>query len=100
MDIQQLDLKETRKIVIENGGRHSCGSNAIFYLPRQKGDRGLRSVEMEYFYRFYSFAGLPPHFTLLIAYQTGPVPCGVKYSLRLTALNKYLAKLGKTSIFT
>ena len=47
MDIQEIDRK-ARKIVIENGGRHPCGSNAIFYLPRDKGGRGLRSVEMEY----------------------------------------------------
>ena len=47
MDIQEIDRK-ARKIVIENGERHPCGSNAIFYLPRDKGGRGLRSVEMEY----------------------------------------------------
>ena len=47
MDMQEIDRK-ARKIVIENRGRHSCGSNAIFYLPRDKGGRGLRSVEMEY----------------------------------------------------
>ena len=47
MDIQEIDRK-ARKIVIENGGRHPCCSNAIFYLPRDKGGRGLRSVEMEY----------------------------------------------------
>ena len=47
MDIQEIDRK-ARKIVIENGGRHPCGSNAIFYLPRDKGGRGLRSVEVEY----------------------------------------------------
>ena len=47
MDIQEIDRK-ARKNVIENGGKHPCGSNAIFYLPRDKGGRGLRSVEMEY----------------------------------------------------
>ena len=36
MDIQEIDRK-ARKIVIENGVRHPCGSNAIFYLPRDKG---------------------------------------------------------------
>ena len=46
-DLQQID-KEARKIVVENGGRHPCGSNALLYLPRSKGGRGLRSVEMEY----------------------------------------------------
>ena len=29
-------------------GEGTRGSNAIFYLPRDKGGRGLRSVEMEY----------------------------------------------------
>ena len=40
--------RKARKIVIENGERPPRGSNAILYLPRDKGDRGLRSVEMEY----------------------------------------------------
>ena len=39
MDIQEIDRK-ARKIVIENGRRHPCGSNAIFYLPRDKGGGG------------------------------------------------------------
>ena len=43
----QID-REARKIVVENGGRHPCGSNALLYLPRSKGGRGLRSVKMEY----------------------------------------------------
>ena len=40
--------RKARNIVIENGGRRPCGSNAIFYLLREKVGRGLRSVEMEY----------------------------------------------------
>ena len=47
MDIQEIDRK-ARRIVTENVRRHPCGSNAILYLPRDKGGRGLRSVEMEY----------------------------------------------------
>ena len=46
-DLRQID-REARKIVVENGGRHPCGSNALLYLPRSKGGRVLRSVEMEY----------------------------------------------------
>ena len=33
MDIQVIDRK-ARNVVIENGGRHPRGSNAIFYLRR------------------------------------------------------------------
>ena len=46
-DLQQID-REARKIIVENGGRHPCGSNALLYLLRRKGGTGLRSVEMEY----------------------------------------------------
>ena len=38
----------TVDIVVENGGRHPCGLSMLLYLPRSKGGRGLRSVEMEY----------------------------------------------------
>ena len=40
--------KEARKIIVENGGKHRSGSNAILYMPREKGGRGLRSIEEEY----------------------------------------------------
>jgi len=46
-DLQQID-REDRKIIVENEGRHPCGSNALLYLPRNKGGRGLCLVEMEY----------------------------------------------------
>ena len=46
-DLKQID-REARKIVVENVGRHPCGSNALLCLPRNKAGRGLRSVEMEY----------------------------------------------------
>ena len=47
MELKQID-REARKIVVESGGRHPCSSNALLYLPRNEGGRGLRSVEMEY----------------------------------------------------
>ena len=47
MELQQIDV-EVRKIVVDNGGRHPCSSNALLYLPRCEGGKGLRSVEMEY----------------------------------------------------
>ena len=46
-DLQQLD-RETRKIMVENGGKHLLGSKALLYLPRKVGGRGLKSVENEY----------------------------------------------------
>ena len=46
-DLQQLD-RETRKIMVEKGGKHPLGSKALLYLPRKVGGRGLKSVENEY----------------------------------------------------
>jgi len=46
-ELKQID-RETRKILTENGGRHPTSSNAVLYLPRKMGGRGLRSIEMEY----------------------------------------------------
>ena len=46
-DLQQLD-RETRKIMVENGGKHPLGSKALLYLPRKVGGGGLKSVENEY----------------------------------------------------
>ena len=43
MELKQID-REARKIVVES----PCSSNALLYLPRNRGGRGLRSVEMEY----------------------------------------------------
>ncbi|XP_031571639.1 uncharacterized protein LOC116305807 [Actinia tenebrosa] len=40
--------RETRKIISGNGGRHPLSSTAVLYLPREKGGRGLRSIEQEY----------------------------------------------------
>ena len=39
MDIQEID-KKARKIFIENGGRHPCGSNAIFTYHERKEAEG------------------------------------------------------------
>ena len=47
MELKQIN-REARKIVVESGGRHPCSSNALLYMPRSRGGRGLRSVEMEY----------------------------------------------------
>ena len=46
-ELKKLD-REARKIVVENGGKHLSGSTAILYVPREKGGRGLRSIEEEY----------------------------------------------------
>ena len=46
-DLQQLD-RETRKIMVENGGKHPLGSKALLYLLRKVGGRGLKSVKNEY----------------------------------------------------
>ena len=37
-----------RKIIVENGGKHPASLTTLLYLPREKGGRGLRSVEHEY----------------------------------------------------
>ena len=46
-ELKTLD-REARKKVVENGGKHPSGSTAILYMPREKGGRGLRSIEEEY----------------------------------------------------
>ena len=46
-ELKRLD-REARKIVVDNGGKHPGGSTAILYMPREKGGRGLRSIEEEY----------------------------------------------------
>ncbi|XP_068757656.1 uncharacterized protein [Montipora capricornis] len=46
-ELKRLD-GEARKIIVENGGKHPSGSTAILYMPREKGGRGLRSIEEEY----------------------------------------------------
>ena len=35
-------------MVTEGGGKHPCGTTSLLYLPRDKGGRGLRSVDVDY----------------------------------------------------
>ena len=46
-ELRQVD-RDARKIVTDGGGKHPCGTTSLLYLPRDKGGRGLRSVETEY----------------------------------------------------
>ena len=46
-ELQRLD-RESRKIMVENGGKHPVGTNDLLYLPRKVGGRGLKSIEVEY----------------------------------------------------
>ena len=45
---QSLKDREAHKKGFENGGKHPSGSTAILCMPREKGGRGLRSIEEEY----------------------------------------------------
>ena len=40
--------REAWKIIVENGGKHPASLTSLLYLPREKGGRGLQSVEHEY----------------------------------------------------
>ena len=44
----KVEDREARKIIVENGRKHPGGSTALLYLPREKGERGLRALETEY----------------------------------------------------
>ena len=46
-ELRDVD-RAAQKIIVENGGKHSASLTSLFYLPREKGGRGLRSVEHEY----------------------------------------------------
>ena len=46
-ELQRID-REVRKVIVENGGKHSAGSSALLYLPRAVGRRGMKSVETVY----------------------------------------------------
>ena len=46
-ELQRLD-KESRKIIVENGGKHPSASRDLLYLSRRLGGRGLKSIESEY----------------------------------------------------
>ena len=41
-------VRESRKIMVENGGKHPLGTSDLLYLPRRVGGRGLMSIEAEY----------------------------------------------------
>ena len=47
LELQRLD-RESRKIMVENGGKHPLGTSELLYLPRRVGGRGLKSIEAEY----------------------------------------------------
>ena len=40
--------RATRKIIVENDGKHPASRTSLLYLPREKCGRGLRSVEHKY----------------------------------------------------
>ena len=46
-DLQRLD-RESRKIMVENGGKYPLGTSDLLYLPRRVGGRGLKSIEGEH----------------------------------------------------
>ena len=46
-ELRNVD-RPARKIIVENGGKHPASLTSLLYLPREKGGRGLRSVEHEY----------------------------------------------------
>ena len=46
-ELRDVD-RAARKIIFENGGNHPASLTSLLYLPREKGGRGLRSVEHEY----------------------------------------------------
>ena len=46
-ELRQVN-RDACKFVTGGGGKHPCGTTSLLYLPRDKGGRGLRSVETEY----------------------------------------------------
>ena len=46
-ELRDVD-RAARKIIVENGGKHPASLTSLLYLPREKGGRGLQSVEHEY----------------------------------------------------
>ena len=46
-ELRDVD-RAARKIIVENGGKHPASLTSLLYLPRERGGRGLRSVEHEY----------------------------------------------------
>ena len=46
-ELRDVD-RAARKIIVENDGKHPASLTSSLYLPREKGGRGLRSVEHKY----------------------------------------------------
>ena len=46
-ELQRLD-RESRKIIVENGGKHPLASSDLLYLPWRSGGRSLKLIESEY----------------------------------------------------
>ena len=46
-ELKRLD-RESRKIMVENGGKHPLGISDLLYLTRRVRGRGLKSMEAEY----------------------------------------------------
>ena len=46
-ELRDVD-RAARKIIVENGGKHPASLTSLLYLPREKGCRGMQSVEHEY----------------------------------------------------
>ena len=46
-ELEVID-REAMKIICENSGKHPFGLTVIMYLAREKGCRGLHSVEHKY----------------------------------------------------
>ena len=45
-ELRDVD-RAARKIIVENGSKHPANLTSLLYLPREKGSRGMRSVEHE-----------------------------------------------------
>ena len=45
-ELRDVD-RAARKIIVENGDKHPANLTSLLYLPREKGSRGMRSVEHE-----------------------------------------------------
>ena len=46
-ELQRLD-RESRKVLVENSGKHPLATSDLLYLPRRVGGRELKSIEAEY----------------------------------------------------
>lgn len=46
-ELQRLD-RESRKTIVETGGKHPSASSDLLYFPRRSGGRGLKLIKSEY----------------------------------------------------